>query len=262
MKSQLKYAAICADLIGRQSIKIGQYKNQPKISQDEFNKIKVQLLYINPRLKISKQQATILKNQKEENILIKTDAPKISISNFICRNDIKKICNKVEPGFDFRSEAKLLVEPLLKKSLKNILQICQHLLFVTKKKTLTEDICESATELLLTQELAEHATLYAQRALKMYKNQYEEVDSKGKSRSWKSDLILSVYKVKLNIDKTFKRSNDTASVYIAAVIEYILMELATLCVENTDSNIATKTLVEMVINNDEDLNQLFYPKKN
>ena len=40
------------------------------------------------------------------------------------------------------------------------------------------------------------------------------------------------------------------------------MELATLCVESIESNIATKNLVEMVINNDEDLNQLLYPQKN
>ena len=197
MKSQLRYAAICADLIGRQCVKVGTYQNQPKISENQFKDIKMQLLYINPNLKISKQQAQILHHQSNEsNLLNIIESPEITISNFICRNDIKKICHKVEPGFDLRSEAKLFLEPLFKNCLKNIIQVCHHLSNLSKKKTLSEQICEASIQLLLAQELSEHAIIYAQRALRIYRNQYDEVDSKGKSRSWKSDLTLSVYKIK------------------------------------------------------------------
>ena len=81
---------------------------------------------------------------------------------------------------------------------------------------MSEQICEASVQRLLAQELSEHAIIYAQRALRMYRNQHDEVDSKGKSRSWKSDLTLSVYKIKINIDKVFNRSTDTAGVYLAA----------------------------------------------
>ncbi len=258
MTSQLRYAAICADLTGRQNVKIGTYENQPHISESEFKKIKLQLLYINPNLKISKKQAQILYSQDTEvNLLLDKE---LNMTNFICRNDIKKICNKVEPGFDLQSEAKLFIQPLIKKTLRELILICDHLLKICKRKTLSQSICESATQLLLTKELSEHAILYAQRAIRMYHNKYQDTDSKGKSRSWKSDLIISVYKIKVNIDHFFKRSSDTAGVYLAAVVEYLLMELATLCAESTESNMASKVLLEMVIDNDKDFSNLFYRK--
>ena len=186
MKSQLRYAAICADLVGRQCVKIGKYENQPSISQKDFNTIKTQLLHINPNLKISKKQAQILFHQNDDLSIYKNiNSNNITINNFICRNDIKKICNKVDPGFDMRSEAKLFIEPLFKKCLKDILDICNHLLIFSKKKTLTEEICEASIQLLLPQELNEHALIYAQRAIKIYQNKYDETDSKGKVEAGK-----------------------------------------------------------------------------
>ena len=56
----------------------------------------------------------------------------------------------------------------------------------------------------------------------------------------------------------FSRSTDTASIYLSAVMEYLLMELATICAENTESNMATKSLVQIVINNDDEYSKLFF----
>ena len=57
-----------ADLIGRQSLS-GTYQNQPKISENQFKDIKMQLLH-KSKFKISKQQAQILHHQSNESNLL------------------------------------------------------------------------------------------------------------------------------------------------------------------------------------------------
>jgi hypothetical protein len=258
MEEQLRYAAICADLAGRQRLKFGDYENQPAITTEQFHQIKTQLLLMNPQLTISRKQARVLVHTACQNkIQTFSSNSTMTIGNILCRADIRKVCNHVEPGFDFQSEAKLQIDVHLKKFLVKFLQTCTHLLQACQKKTLTEDICEASARLILSGDLAEHGIIYANRAVRAFRNEENEVDSKGKSRSWKSQLNMSVSKVKAVMDKNCGRVTDAAGVYATATIEYLLIEVATLCADNVDSPIATKGLLDIIVFNDPELMELF-----
>ena len=249
----LHYVAMCASLAGRKSVKVGCYQNQPKISTQQFDEVKEKLIMIDPDLKISRQQVQVLLSDDQPLIHFTPVAQKAIIS-FLCRSDVRKLCARIEPTFDFQSEAKLQLDVYLKTVMQKFMQICLHLLELSKTKTLSEKVCEFATKLLLHGDMGEPASNYAQQALDIYELDQGE---KGKSRSNKSSLMLSVSKVKLSMDKCCKRVSDTAAVFTTGLMEYIVLDLATSCAENTGNTIASKALMDMIIYNDTEMSTLF-----
>ena len=251
----LQYAAICTTLSGKKCVRVGNFDNQPTITAKQFREVKSILYEIDPELRISKQQAQIYLNNDGALVNFRPTAA-TTVKGFLRRSDIRKLCGKIEPTFDFQSEAKLQLENYLKIFIKKYLEICSHLITRSKMKKMNPRVCEFAFKLLLSGEIVEPALAYAKRAV----NAFEFIDNryaKGKTQSTKSNLIISVSKIKQIIDSCDFMVNMNSAVYTAGLIEYIILDLATLCAENNDNAIASKALLDMVVYSDSDLAVLF-----
>ena len=148
-------------------------------------------------------------------------------------------------------------EIYLKIFLKRYLEVCSHLITLSKTKKLTHQVCTFALKLTLHGDMAEPALSYAGHSVKVF--QFVE-DCGKKTRSTKSDLTLSVSKIKQMLDKNDFTVSDTAAVFTTALVEYIILDIATLCADNNDNAIASKALLDMIVHNDPELCLLFQNK--
>ena len=104
--------------------------------------------------------------------------------------------------------------------------------------------------------VANYSISYAQKSVKTF-NFESEIPCKGQSKTKKSNLIMSVFKIQTNIISNIKRTTEQASVFVTGILEYLLLELITNCIENCSENMISKNLLEVTVNNDSEFRDVF-----
>jgi histone H3/H4 len=130
----------------------------------------------------------------------------------------------------------------------------------SKLVTLTKSVVESATRLVLPGELGKQAISVAQTAVSSFQNTKAGSRDDTVDRSERAKLNVSVARVERTLSNLhFERISPLASVYTAAVVEYVLSEILSLAITQTlleeRARISPRD-VSMAIASDEELSAM------
>ena len=195
---------------------------------------------------------------------------------------IYKVLKQVHPDTGISSKAMSITNSFMNDIFERIAVEAGKLVRYNKKGTLSSREMQTAVRLILPGELAKHAVSEATKAMTKYtsnsKGEEEELvaaydlnagvgKGKGKrmpkkatSRSSKAGIVFPVGRVErhLRLGRYASRFGAGASVYLAAVMEYMAAEILELagnaCRDNKKSRVIPRHIV-LAVRNDEELNK-------
>ena len=137
---------------------------------------------------------------------------------------IYKILMQVHPDSGLKGSAKTMLDQICKLLVNKFMKTANELCAGKNVKTLSNRILQAAVRMTLPAELATHAVSEATKRLTYYNS------AKGEGRSTRADkagLQISVSRIEhlMRKNTVVERMGETASVYMAAVVEYLLAEI-------------------------------------
>lgn len=183
---------------------------------------------------------------------------------------INRVSKQVHPHGGINSEALAQINQFNISILNRLTLTARDLAITSKTKTITSRDIQSAVRIVLPGELAKHALSEGQKSVAGYnaaKERKEELKKKGEKveKSTKADMAgltvspSRIRKLMSNYQGMGMRMGDTSSVYMAAVIEYLMAEVlelsGNLARDNNKVRITSRDLF-LVIENDEELRKL------
>ena len=195
---------------------------------------------------------------------------------------IYTILRQIDSDISIKRGVVIAINDILKHLLSKILAEAQRLTKYNGKHTMTSREINAAVNLILSEQLAEHAAKSGIIASKKYADTIEENKSKKQqlssteeednektaekrtSRSQKAGVIFPVSKLS-NIIREYgyaKRVGSTAPVFLSAVLDYMTFEIIESCIEQISSTPLkriTCKILNQSIHKDEDIYKSIYP---
>ena len=176
---------------------------------------------------------------------------------------ISKVLKSVAPDSGITASARNQVNSILITLSKRFTDIALELTSISHRKTMSIRELEKAVRLILKGDLMKHSLKEGEKAIKNFSNNRKSAEgAKGTSRQAKANIIFPP-----SISEKFLRRFDTSNVmvtynspiYLAAVLEYISMEILDMASQQAKDNkkirITSKDL-ELGVRYDSELNQL------
>lgn len=178
---------------------------------------------------------------------------------------INKIFKSIHPSKGINGEAMNELNQFIKVLVEMMSRATNELLLNNGRKTIDERDIKSATELVLYGELIRHANDGGNRALTNYdKALYNKEKGKDapKYKTEMAGLMLSVPRIEKLMMKysIAERKSTKASIYMTAVVEYVIAELLELsgkALNDTNLNRVKPRQVKLALLNDSELIEVF-----
>jgi len=180
---------------------------------------------------------------------------------------IKKVLKQIHPDTSIKGESVVEMDNFTKIVLYEIMRVVNLLTSQNDKKTVTSREVMLATRAVLPGELRRHAQTEGTKAVTKYNSSIAPNDDGSPSRtkgsmSYKAGLEFPVTRIKNSWMKNLAsapRVGDTAAVFMAAVLEYLVAETLELAGNSARDNnrvrINNRDIMQ-AIRNDEELNKL------
>lgn len=151
---------------------------------------------------------------------------------------IKKVLSNIpaqsKAELQISSDAVAVLDDILQELLDDLHSAMHSVMDASKLATLTQSVAEAATRLVLPGEIEKAAIQMARKAVDSFEKAAPGTREDTKDRSERADLFMSVARVERALSNLhFSRISPYASVYTAAVLEYVLYEILELASTQT-----------------------------
>ena len=188
---------------------------------------------------------------------------------------IPKVLQQVHPDTSITSRATSVLNSAALSIVGRLMGVVNSLGDSTKRSTLSWKLVESAVKIVLPGKLGEHAVTEGNKAVKRYQDAVNDPAPPKKSskknapvvsskiaRKTRAGLVISVSRIEKAMQgyAVMERKSGTASVYLTAVIEYLLAELLEISGNNSrnDKKVRIKPRhILLAVRGDAELNHLF-----
>ncbi len=173
---------------------------------------------------------------------------------------ISKVLKEVSAESGITNNAKQQLNSVLIMFSKTIANNSLDLTELSGKKTLSEKEVACAVQILLTGDLERHAIEQGDKAVKSYNTNNEE---KGTSRQSRAGILFPpsvTEKFLRKFDKSSMMVTNKSPIFMAAVLEYLCMEILDQAVNQSKTNNRVRLTVkdiELAVRSDPELNLLF-----
>ncbi len=170
-----------------------------------------------------------------------------------------KIMKKIKLDISLSTDAKNYLQNILIECIDQFADYTSNLMNNSRTKTLSSRDIQSAARIFFVGELAKHAIFYGTKAVTKFSS-FVPIKNKKVRNTEKSGLIFSpsyirsILEDKLTDYKTDYRISQTAPVYLAAILEYLTIELLELASHKSGRTIYSKD-IKKVLKEDDEINR-------